>query len=539
MKSTFDPEVVLISPPATSKRYAKTKFMPYGMVVLHAYLKEHGVAVAQHDFLMEYLYQSPQDIDHHNPERSFGDEDFFAFLNGTAAPHPGLAAFAAKYAGRVPPKASIYAFSVVSYHQFWGALLLAKRLRDLNPEAIIVFGGPFVTIKPLKFLSHFRGPDFYIKGSGEKPLLRLAELRRAGLSLGLSDIPGLVYFNGSKLIQNPPARLAAEEERPPDFEGLPLEAYGYDHPLSGQKTLFLPYRITKGCPSRCSFCTGRLVDEFSPKSADKVVRELKALSGKYGSHNFMFADASINADPALLAQICDRLRVELPGIRWYAYARVNGFSPELLAKVKGAGCFALFWGVESAHQPTIKLLGKRFEAARIHGLIDAAVSLGIKNYIHVMYNTPHETEADLAALRRLMERYLNCDLVAFMPMRFLLESQSLIFDHPQRFGLTNIRRVETSLFEREEYAYDELGGLDSASIQVRNEKHRRVLSGHLEWIRYQRLRSGHEDKLLAKLPPKLIMFLGRQAHTSRLADKARQVLIKALKASGPALREQL
>ena len=76
-----DPRVVLIHPPAISKRYLKTKFMPYGMAVLYAFLKEHSIPVLQYDFLMEYLFNSPEDIDYHNPEKSFSEKDFFGVLN--------------------------------------------------------------------------------------------------------------------------------------------------------------------------------------------------------------------------------------------------------------------------------------------------------------------------------------------------------------------------------------------------------------------------------------------------------------------------
>ena len=66
-----NPEIVLISPPAISSRYMETKFMPYGMSVLFAYLKSRGHRVSQHDFLMDYLYSPARTIDFHSPDRSF------------------------------------------------------------------------------------------------------------------------------------------------------------------------------------------------------------------------------------------------------------------------------------------------------------------------------------------------------------------------------------------------------------------------------------------------------------------------------------
>ncbi len=79
-----------------------------------------------------------------------------------------------------------------------------------------------------------------------------------------------------------------DEERPPDFDGLSLEQYRYDHPMTGKQTFFLPYRVSKGCPSRCSFCTGRLVDSYDCKSVDKIVSEVIALALKYKTNTFQF-----------------------------------------------------------------------------------------------------------------------------------------------------------------------------------------------------------------------------------------------------------
>ncbi|MGB6066059.1 MAG: B12-binding domain-containing radical SAM protein [Desulfomonilaceae bacterium] len=532
-----DPRVVLIHPPAISKRYLKTKFMPYGMSVIYAFLKEHSVPVVQCDFLMEYLFGDNDDVDYHKPERTFSQEDFFNALQGLAS-EQGLGAFTEKYAGRLIPDAGMYAFSIVAYHQFWASLLIAKYVREINPEAVIVFGGPFITIKPAESFVPYGAADYWIKGSGEVPLLMLHRLHHQRETLCRVEIPGAIYFEEGKLIQRPQSRLPAEEERAPDFEGLSLDSYRYDHPLTGEKTLFLPYRMSKGCPSQCSFCTGRLVDAFDCKSSDKIVAEVSQLALKYQTVTFQFADASINGNPVRCAEVCDRLATELPSIRWYAYAKVNGFSPELLAKAKNAGCFSLFWGVESAHTPTIRLLGKRFDTEKMHDLINHAIGLGIKNYIHLIYNAPHESEEDVESFKRLVERYIDSDMVAFLPQRFLLEPQSLMFQYPERYGLTNLRSIRTSVFEREQFVYDEFNGLNRNKVQDRNLQNQKRLEAHLEWIRYRNLITGSGSALLKRIPAKWLVRFQNLARSSRLIGKLHEAAISWLESKNAA-REQL
>jgi radical SAM superfamily enzyme YgiQ (UPF0313 family) len=459
----------------------KTKFMPYGMAVIYAFLKEHGVPVGQYDFLMEYLFDSPTDIDYHNPDRSFTENDFFSALRGNSR-HPGLTGFIEKYASRITPRAGIYAFSIVAYHQFWASLLIGAELKKRNPDSVIVFGGPFITIKPADAFVRYGVADFWMKGSGEIPLLLLHRLHQGTHGVIRGQIPGIIFREDDGLVQNGQSRLPAEEERPPDFEGLTLEPYRYDHPLTGEQTFFLPYRISKGCTSACSFCTGRLVDRYDGKSVEKVVAEVAALSHTYGTNTFQFADASINSNPGRLAEICDRFAETLPDLRWYSYAKVNGFSAELLHNLRKAGCFSLFWGVESAHQPTVNLLGKKFDVKKMYELLDESISVGIKNYVHLIYNTPHESDADIQAFIELVQRYIHSDMVVFLPQRFLLEPQSLMHEHPNRFGLTDLDAVNGSIFEREQFIYSEGPHLTHQAVQARNERHRGMLAECLELI---------------------------------------------------------
>jgi len=539
MPSQSTRPVILIHPPAVSKRYLKTKFMPYGMAVIHAYLKEHGVPVEQRDYLMEYLFDAPEDIDFHNPAMSFTEDDFLACLRDEST-RTALAAFTEKYGSRLLTDGGIYAFSIVAYHQFWAGLLLSRYIRAHDPAAVIVFGGPFITIKPTESLVRYGLADYWVKGSGELPLLMLYEMLCKNAGHSLKEIPGLIFMRNGEPVENPKWEPAAIEERAPDFEGLDLDRYCYDHPLTGDQTLFLPYRISKGCPSRCTFCTGRLVDRYAVKPVEKVVSELISLSQRYQTDNFMFADASINGSPRLLERVCDGLIRRFPDIRWYAYARVRGFDSRLLAKAREAGCFSLFWGLESAHQPTVELLGKRFRVERMFEVMDQAIELGIKNYVHIMYNTPHETDADIRAFMRLVDRYIDSPMVVFLPGRFLLEPQSLMFQDPETYGLANIARVETGLFEREQYTYDETrGGLNAEEVRQRNEKHREMLMDHLEWIRYQAMTRNSKSRVIRMIPSRVFVRSAKHARRSRPAARIHRALINWAQSTTRGLSEQM
>jgi hypothetical protein len=226
-------------------------------------------------------------------------------------------------------------------------------------------------------------------------------------------------------------------------------------------------------------------------------------------------------------------------MKWYSYAKVNGFTTELLEQVRRAGCFSLFWGIESAHQPTIHLLGKRFKLEQMHKLLDHAITIGITNYIHLMYNTPHESMDDVEAFMRLIDRYINSPNVVFLPQRFLLEPQSLLFEEPGRYGLSHIGKVQGSVFEREQYVYLESTGLDHAAVMERNELHRKILFEHLELIRYRNMLRGSRHKLSLLLSPKLLVRSGKYSDKSPWIQKIHKKVVSLIEDGNNAMREQL
>jgi hypothetical protein len=198
----------------------------------------------------------------------------------------------------------------------------------------------------------------------------------------------------------------------------------------------------------------------------------------------------------------------------------------------------LFWGVESASQPIVDLLGKRFRIEKMHEAIETAKALGIRSYVHLMYNTPHETEEDIARLIRFVELHIRSERVVFLPQRFLLEPQSLMYERPGHYGLVNLRKVEASPFERDEFTFEELGGTGREVIALRNQKHHRLIAGHLEWIRYRNLLSGSPNPLVRRFPARLLVFTGRHAQRSKTARVVHSLLMGSLLGKVN-LREQL
>lgn len=185
------------------------------------------------------------------------------------------------------------------------------------------------------------------------------------------------------------------------------------------------------------------------------------------------------------------------------------------------------------------LLGKRFDVREMHDLLEHAISIGIKNYVHLMYNTPHESRDTLSNLSCFIDRYVDSPFIVLLPQRFLLEPQSLLFEKPDDYGLTNIRKVSGAIFEREQYEYDELGGTYHHSIVERNARHREILGPHLELIRYRNLFDFSENGKLKRFTPRAMVRLRAISSRSPLFRRMYDSFVKWMETRGKTIREQL
>ena len=121
----------------------------------------------------------------------------------------------------------------------------------------------------------------------------------------------------------------------------------------------------------------------------------------------------------------------------------------------------------------------------------------------------------------------------------MLESQSLMFDHPDRYGLLKIKKVEVSQFEREHWIYEEIDGIDYNTVELRNERHRKALADHLDRINYRNMLEGSRFRLLKGFPSAWIFYIEKHSKTSRFMNWIHRILMSLMRSTTYELKEQL
>ncbi|MCK5043457.1 cobalamin-dependent protein [Candidatus Pacearchaeota archaeon] len=268
---------------------------------------------------------------------------------------------------------------------------IAENLKNIT-DAKIVLGGPQATLEPSKAISN-KYVDFVIYGEGEKTIIELLSALKKG---NFSKVLGLVYKTKEKIKTNPPRPLIQNlDEIPlPARHLFPMEKYHSSANLRGKKTLNI--MTSRGCPYRCAYCAGSLIFGKNHRfhSSERVIEEMKLLKEKYGADSIQFFDETFTVNRKRVIELCDKMIEAKLGLEWSCFTRVNLVDEELLKKMKQAGCYLIFYGLESGVQRLLDLIKKDITLEQSEKAMKMTHEAGIETWVSFMLNLPSATKKE-------------------------------------------------------------------------------------------------------------------------------------------------
>jgi radical SAM superfamily enzyme YgiQ (UPF0313 family) len=286
-------------------------------------------------------------------------------------------------------------------------LALARLVKAVDPGIVVVAGGPHATVMGPAVLDHPE-LDLAVLGEGEATLPEL--LRALGRGKDPAEVAGLaVRRNGRGRATAPRAPLA-------ELDSLP-----FPHLAAGQTLMdfqrypssaFRGMMASRGCPRRCSYCgSGAVWDKVRRRTPENVASEARCLMG-LGVGQVRFEDDTFGVNQGYLAQLCQTLGQQAPGLAFTCETHVGLISPASLAQLKQAGCQGVQLGIESGHDDILQAMGKGFSARRAWEACGMVRAAGLRLEVFFMVGHPRETEASLKATLRMIQD-LPCDKIIY------------------------------------------------------------------------------------------------------------------------------
>lgn len=183
-----------------------------------------------------------------------------------------------------------------------------------------------------------------------------------------------------------------------DLDALPLPAR---HLLDMSKYTSLPnsYKIssnvfhimtTRGCPYTCTFC-GDALSGFRQRSVEKVIDELKLLRVKYKIDEIAIWDDVFTLNKKWVYKFCDELNKLDFKLVWSCYSRLDLVDEPLAQAMKRAGCWNIFFGIESGSDELLKNITKKMTVEQMREKVRVVQKVGIEIRGSFMLGLPGET----------------------------------------------------------------------------------------------------------------------------------------------------
>jgi radical SAM superfamily enzyme YgiQ (UPF0313 family) len=244
---------------------------------------------------------------------------------------------------------------------------IIPKIKNLNPNSIIIAGGGVVTESPTLLLSK-TPTDFAIIGEAELTIKEL--IYNLENKIPIHNIKGIAYKKENDIEISPPRPLIKNLDTIPfpAYDLFPTEIYlkNVSHAMLIGKTTEMGIITSRGCPYDCNYCFHVFGRGARTRSVENVIKHIKLLINNYNIDSFIILDETFTINKKRVIKFCDALLSNNIDIQWSCYARVNLVDLEMLKKMKKSGCYRVGYGIESGSQLILNNMNKkvRVEQAR-------------------------------------------------------------------------------------------------------------------------------------------------------------------------------
>jgi radical SAM superfamily enzyme YgiQ (UPF0313 family) len=277
----------------------------------------------------------------------------------------------------------------------WPAVIeIAQMVRETCPNALIVVGGPHMTIYAEESLT-WDCFDVAVVGDGEETMLEICDHVEQGGG-GLDEITGIVYRDSAGEIHKTEARALSK-----DINNYPMTAWDL-MPINDYHclTLLQPFATmvtTRGCPWHCGYCSQVYSEKLRFRSVELVVDEMEVLERTYGVKEIVFFDETFTIGKRRMRQFAEEVQRRGLTVKFNIRARVDTVDREVLRELKKAGLRSIHMGVEAGTDRVLKIMNKQITRAQTERAFRICREEGVDTRGYFMigyYDTTHEDVED-------------------------------------------------------------------------------------------------------------------------------------------------
>jgi ribosomal peptide maturation radical SAM protein 1 len=285
-----------------------------------------------------------------------------------------------------------------TFEQTVPSLALARRVKEEHPQVVTLFGGAnFDGEMGPELVRSFEQIDYAVVGEGDRAILDVVDaVVRGESALGSPGVIG--RRDGRVVLEGRAPNTESLDELPdPDYDEYfaVLDELGSSSVVGTVEPL-LPIESARGCwwgqKHHCTFCglNGDTLT-FRSKSPERVLEELRRLSGRYRRLGFEAVDNIM--DMRYLPRVLQPLREAPYDYRLFYEVKAN-LKREQLELMADAGVVAVQPGIESLSTNVLRLMRKGTTVLQNLRVLKWSLFHGIRVGWNLIMGFPGETVED-------------------------------------------------------------------------------------------------------------------------------------------------
>ncbi|HNQ68452.1 MAG TPA: radical SAM protein [Bacteroidales bacterium] len=382
-------DILLVSVPGTNNNGAiwkqiERRFPSIGILSLASYIREHGFTPYIIDGTLEALS---------NSEIIIRIKELFKHHQ---IPNIG--------------------FSITTLTYYDTKEIIENLIHELSETRIIV-GGAHPSALPEESLNDINA-SIVVRGEGETQLLAILQNKP------LEEIKGISYTRNKEIIHNQNApRIKKLDDLPiPAYDLVPM---GLSKPFIGQfvglkkvvpSSLIL---ASRGCIGNCTFCSKCFAPGVSFKTPEYLLNEILYLKNNFNIQHFLFYDDTFTSNKKLINEFCHKIITQNINITWTCSSRADCVTPDLLSKMKQAGCIQVLYGIESFNDEVLTSINKRTNTKNNIDAIIWTKKSNIVVRVAIMIGNPSDTKStinhNIKMLQKLQPDLLQVTITTPLP----------------------------------------------------------------------------------------------------------------------------
>lgn len=274
---------------------------------------------------------------------------------------------------------------------FSEAAKIIQLVKKISPACLLLGGGPHASSFPEETLDDL-ALDMVVIGEGDFTLPEILSGKP------WEKIAGICFKKNNKIKRTGPKDFIE------NLDHLPYPAWQlYDlsryqtSPLLSRANPAAWMETSRGCPYGCVYCNKSVFGRtFRVKSASRVVDEMALMLNK-GIKEIHLADDNFSRDMGRAEKICDEIIKRGLKFPWATITgiRVDRVNQRLLEKMKAAGCYRVYFGIESGSQRILDNIQKGINLKQVRQAIIWAKRAGLETFGFFMIALPGEELSDI------------------------------------------------------------------------------------------------------------------------------------------------